>query len=133
MRGAGENPIVFEIALGEVDKGGDISDISQYPGEREVLFPPMTNLEVQGLPRLQLCQSEEGLVCAMVLSIRANVSLSNLTLEQLYGKRKALFIPTLENVLQEVRLDLAAVTRCHIDKHDVDNPGPCRSARPVRK
>ena len=125
------NPIVFEITLGQVDKGGDISDMSQYPGEAEVLFPPMTNLEVQGLPRLQICHSEEGPVCAMVLSIRANVSLSNLTLEQLHGKRKALFVPTLENVLQEVRRDLAAATTCQVAKH-ADDQGPCRSARPVR-
>ena len=44
-RGTG---IVFEIQQGMVDRGADISWLSQYPHEREILFGPLTGLEVQG-------------------------------------------------------------------------------------
>ena len=37
---------VFEIAAGRVDIGADLSWVSQYPGEREFLFPPLSCLEV---------------------------------------------------------------------------------------
>lgn len=97
--------MLLEMDLGEIDKGADIAALSQYPGEKEILFPPMTNLEVKGIPRLEL--TEEGPV--MVLSIRANVSLRNETREQLEGKRKAVFMASLLNSIQETQLELDAI------------------------
>ena len=34
--------------MGMVDRGADISWLSQYPHEKEILFAPLTGLEVQG-------------------------------------------------------------------------------------
>ena len=31
-----------------IDRGADISSFSQYPHEREILFAPLTGIEVQG-------------------------------------------------------------------------------------
>jgi hypothetical protein len=44
---AGEEGLLFQIHLTTVDRGADISFISQFPFEKEVLFSPLTLLEVQ--------------------------------------------------------------------------------------
>ena len=38
--------IVLEIRQGMVNRGADISWLSQYPHERETLFGPLTGIEV---------------------------------------------------------------------------------------
>ena len=37
---------VFEIQVGRIDVGASIVFLSQYPGEEEILFPPLGCLEV---------------------------------------------------------------------------------------
>ena len=44
----GKTPTVLRMRTGMVDKGADLSPLSQYPGEKEVCWPPLTNLEVVG-------------------------------------------------------------------------------------
>ena len=39
---------VMEVNLGKVDRGADLSWLSQYPDEKIVVFPPCTLLEVEG-------------------------------------------------------------------------------------
>lgn len=50
--GSGENgkSIIFEIQLGKMSTGADISFASQYPKEFEILFTPLTHLEIVGQP-----------------------------------------------------------------------------------
>ena len=38
--------IVYEIQMGMIDRGADISWLSQYPHEKEILFAPLTGLEM---------------------------------------------------------------------------------------
>ena len=38
--------IVFEMQQGMVDRGADISFLSQYPHEKEILFGPLTGVEL---------------------------------------------------------------------------------------
>jgi hypothetical protein len=38
----GKTGAIFEIQMGMIDKGADLSQLSQYPGESEVLFTPLT-------------------------------------------------------------------------------------------
>ncbi len=88
--------------------------MSQYPLECEILFPPMTNLEVEGEPRMMI---HEGRT-VMVLTVRPNVSLANQTREQLDAKRADLFLPTLDNVLLEAHRDADTLTRIMVPSND---------------
>lgn len=45
---ASGNGLVFEFWMGIVDKGANLSDVSQYPHEHEICFPPLTALETRG-------------------------------------------------------------------------------------
>ncbi len=44
----GKAPTVFKIEIGAIDRGADVRFLSQYPGEKEILFPPLSHIEVIG-------------------------------------------------------------------------------------
>jgi hypothetical protein len=88
---------VFEIAVGRVDIGADLSWVSQYQGEKEYLFPPLTFLEVVGEPRV------DGEV--IVFPLRANINLKGLTLEQLEERRKGLHLAMAQNLAEELTVE----------------------------
>jgi hypothetical protein len=85
---------VFEIEVGRIDIGADILWLSQYPGEAEYLFPPLSCLEVNGEPRLK------GDV--IVFPLLMNLCLKGLTLEQLEERRKELHIAMTKNLTEEL-------------------------------
>ena len=78
----GKRCTIFEILVGRVDIGADLSWVSQYPNEKEVLYPPLSCLEVMGEPRV-----ESGVI---IVPLRVNMCLKGLTLEQLIERRKEL-------------------------------------------
>jgi hypothetical protein len=43
-------PILFECELDDINRGCPLSFLSQYPGEDEFIFPPMSYLEIIGKP-----------------------------------------------------------------------------------
>ena len=94
---------VFEIQQGMIDRGADISFLSQYEHEHETLFAPLTGLEVQGT-------RVDGSV--LVVEVKLSVNLTSLTLEQVMGKRKKL----VQDAVDAAVLDLREKMR-----HD-DNP-----------
>ena len=94
---------VFEILVGRVDLGADLSELSQYPGEKEMLFPPLTFLEVVGEPRV------EGSV--VVFMLRANMNLKCLTLEQLEERRKGLHMAMVKNLREELSIEAPSAFR----------------------
>ena len=91
---------VFEISVGRIDIGADLAWVSQYPGEREVLFPPLSCLEVMGEPRV-----EGGVI---VVPLRVNMCLKGLTLEQLVERRKALHMAMVANLKEELSIQAPA-------------------------
>ena len=76
FKGAG---LLFEVRMGAMDRGADLSWLSQYPHEKEVLFPPMTLLEVQD------CIAEGG---TLVVHLNADVNRQCGTLTQVVSKRR---------------------------------------------
>lgn len=85
--------LVFEVQQGMVDRGADISWLSQYPHEAEILFGPLTGIEVQGT-------RVEG--CVVIIMARLSVNLGALTIEEVIGKRKKLLMQMGDNMEPDV-------------------------------
>ena len=74
----GRHPLTAHVTLlrsvlGMVDRGADVGWLSQYSYEREILFAPLTGLEVVG-------SKVEGKV--LVVNVRLNVNMMSLTIEE---------------------------------------------------
>ena len=66
--------MLFEVRMGMIDRGADVSALSQFPAEQEILFAPLTGLEVASVPRV-----EDGVI---VVELRLSCNLHDLTIEQ---------------------------------------------------
>jgi Ran GTPase-activating protein (RanGAP) involved in mRNA processing and transport len=115
--GGGLGPAtVFEIQAGRIDLGGSLRHLSQYPSEDEFLMPPLTCLEVVGPPRLEIvpAPAQGGRLAAggvrevVVFSLRPNVNLKGLTIEQLVARRKGLHLASARSLGEELALAAAA-------------------------
>lgn len=100
--GLGVLPILFEIDVGQVDRGASLSWCSQYPGEDEVLLTPMSNLEVIGVPRVEMVSAKQ----VLIFSLRLNVNLRSPMKEELEARRKLYHMTALANNLLEAERDL---------------------------
>jgi hypothetical protein len=87
--------IVFKMVLGLIDRGADISWLSQYPMEQEILFPPLTSLEVIGKPRT------EGSV--VIFNLRQNCNLRIQTVDELVNKSKSMHMDSLDFLFEEAK------------------------------
>ena len=85
--------LVFEIQQGMVDRGADVSWLSQYPHEKETLFGPLTGLEVQGT------RVDGGMV---VIEARLSVNLNALTIEQVISKLQRSHVQLLDSMADEL-------------------------------
>lgn len=86
--------VLFEIEQGAIDRGADISMFSQYPHEREVLWPPLTSLQVT---------SSRVVGTATIVRVRANVNHTNLPIELSVSKRRKLVSEMCESMKAELR------------------------------
>ena len=78
---SGTSGIVFEIQQGMVDRGAEVSFLSQYPHEREIVFAPLAGFEVK-------YTRVEGGVLVVVVSLSINLTAS--TIEQVSAASAAL-------------------------------------------
>jgi len=85
---------VFEMQMGMVDRGADLSWLSQYPHEKEVLLPPLTGLEAL-----------ETRVSSGMLVIEARLSLNMAahTLEQVLSRRRKMLMDMRDGIALELR------------------------------
>ena len=49
--------MLFQIRMGMIDRGADLQLLSQFAAEKEILFAPLTGLEVVEKPRVPHAQS----------------------------------------------------------------------------
>ncbi|KAJ1481748.1 ankyrin repeat-containing domain protein, partial [Baffinella frigidus] len=96
-------PTVFKIGVGAVDRGAPIKFLSQYPGEEEILYPPMSYLEVTGETRM-VAGPSGGVTRVVSLSVNANQTCG--TIEEMLGSRRGLHVAMLENYEQEIKGEL---------------------------
>jgi hypothetical protein len=71
-------------------------------GEGELLFPPLSHLEVVGEPTLR----EHNRRRVVVVSVRVNINQRSLTIEEMLRQRKQTVVAVGENLAKEIRFDL---------------------------
>ena len=69
--------------------------LSQFPAEKEILFAPLTGLEVASVPR------PEGDV--LVVELRLSCNLNDLTIEQVIGKMQTGHKTMVQNMIDEFK------------------------------
>ena len=95
-------PTVLEIDQGMLSRGADMSEFSQYPHEKEVLFSPLLGVEVLG-------SRVEGGVLVVQMGLTVNVT--QLTIEQQLSKRRRLVQQMCDNIRVELKAELKAEQR----------------------
>ena len=76
----GKAGIVFEISMGMIDRGASLSWLSQYPHEEEILFAPLTGVELRSA-------RVNGSV--LMVEVRTSVNLTNRTIEEVVAKMQS--------------------------------------------
>lgn len=89
----GSASTVLEIQMGMIDRGADMRWLSQYPEEKEILFAPLTGLEVVGT------RVDGG---TLVVEIRLSVNMSSGTIEEVISRRRKL----VTDMCNQMRADL---------------------------
>ena len=84
---------IFEIQMGMIDRGAELTWVSQYPHERECLFPPLTGLETTG-------KDVEGQL--LKIESRLSLNLSAQTLEQVLSRRRKMLTDMARGIEQEL-------------------------------
>jgi len=95
----GDASTIFEMQMGMVDRGADLTWLSQYPHEREVLLPPLTGIEALGT-------DVEGSM--LVIHSRLSLNLAAHTLEQVLSRRRKMLLDMCEGIELEMRDALGA-------------------------
>ncbi|KAJ1492128.1 ankyrin repeat-containing domain protein [Baffinella frigidus] len=98
-------PTVFRISVGAVDRGASLERLSQYRGEKEILYPPMSYLEVTGETRME---AGPGGKVTRVVSLSVNANQTCGTIEDMLGSRRGLHVAMLENYALEIEGELQA-------------------------
>jgi WD40 repeat protein len=98
--------MVMVIETSSIDRGADISEFSQYPGEKEFLYLPCSFLQRtrQGNGRAQVVDG--GLVA--FVSVRINLNIKTQTVEELQEQKKSLHMVSARSMLAEVKYDLVS-------------------------
>ena len=103
--GKGTNPVIFQIRVGQVNHGAILDEISQFPGEAEILFPPLCNLELEGAPHVHIHNGKHVTVMPFSICVNSHAR----TIDELVEARKELQINMLENFIDESRRMLDSV------------------------
>jgi len=93
-RDAKGTPMVFELVQGMVDRGADISWLSQYPHEQEVVFAPLTCIEVQR-------SRVDGNMIIVTMSISINLLAP--TIEKVVAKMQNSHVSLIDLLVEDVR------------------------------
>lgn len=90
----GRTGVIFEIQMGLIDRGADLSWISQYPTEEEILFAPLTGIEIVNT-RVQ--------GATLVVEVRLSVNMMNRTIEEVVAKMQTSALGLCELISDDFR------------------------------
>jgi hypothetical protein len=91
---------IMEILPNAIDRGADISEFSQYPGEKEFLFVPMSFVQARERCRLEVGPAGGVL---KVISVSVNINLKTETVEQLTDKKKSMHYSAFNSLRDETK------------------------------
>jgi ankyrin repeat protein len=94
---------ILQIYPNSVDRGADISEFSQYPGEREFLFVPYSFVQGEGR---RFTEVVEGGGVLSVVPVRVNINLKTETLEELKEKKKNMHLASARAMVDEVKQEM---------------------------
>ena len=77
-----------------IDRGADISTLSQFAGEKEILFAPLTGLEVVSAPRAVVIDG----VDVLIVELRLSCNLHDETMEQVVGRMQRTHLTLLDSM-----------------------------------
>jgi WD40 repeat protein/flagellar motor protein MotB len=99
--------MVMVIESSSIDRGADISDLSQYSCEKEFLFLPCSFIQRarQGTRRSQLVQVIDGGLVSFV-SVKININIKTQTVEELLQQKKSMHMASAKAMLAEVEFQL---------------------------
>ena len=89
----GSLPIVFEVEMGMVDRGADLRWLSQYPHEAEILFAPLTGVDVRSV---RVVHSS-----VLLVTVRLSVNMLAMTIEQVIAKMKMSHLQLLDIMIEK--------------------------------
>ncbi len=92
---------VFKFGVGAVDLGAQLDSISQYPGEGEILYPPLSHLEVIGHPKVEIGDK----VQVLVVSVKVNINQKAMTIDEILRRRKHTVTALVEGVVNDIAFD----------------------------
>jgi hypothetical protein len=76
------------------------------PGEGEILFPPLSHLEVVGSPHTEQHDGKP----VVVLRIKVNINQKAQVIEEILSQRKQTIVAIAENVMKEVAFDVKLIS-----------------------
>jgi WD40 repeat protein len=96
--------MVMVIETSSIDRGADISEYSQYPGEKEFLYLPCSFVQrtKPGNGRIQVVDG--GLVT--FVSVKVNLNMKTQTLEELQEQKKCMHMVSARSMVAEVKYEL---------------------------
>jgi WD40 repeat protein len=96
--------MVMVIETSSIDRGADISEFSQYPGEKEFLFLPCSFIQRIRLGNGRVQVVDGGLVA--FFPVKVNMNIKTQTVEELQEQKKSLHMVSARSMLAEVKFEL---------------------------
>jgi WD40 repeat protein len=96
--------MVMVLETSSIDRGADISELSQYPGEQEFLYLPCSFIQRARQSNGRVHVVDGGLVS--FVSVKVNLNIKTQTVEELQEQRKSLHMVSARSMLAEVKFEL---------------------------
>ena len=97
--------IVYEIQMGMIDRGADISWLSQYPHEKEILFAPLTGLEMISCWQKNSARTLQlGQRMVTFIELRLSINLTNKTIEEVQAKMQSAHLQLLDDLKSDLQM-----------------------------
>ncbi len=97
--------MVMVIETSSIDRGADISELSQYPGEREFLYLPCSFIQRSRHGNWRVEVVDGGLVTFYF--VKVNLNIKTQTVEELQEQKKSMHLVSARSMLSEVQYILS--------------------------